>query len=108
MYFIVVEYDSSHVGALINEALLILNAFPHITYKKEVFPHIDPSGCSCVDRKSSDLGLGGIRREYLQTVYFQIRNLSLCLCLDDEKLTESEENRNFMFLLLFSDYIHDI
>ena len=76
--------------------------------KKNAFPHIDPSGCSCVDRKSSDLGLGGIRREYLQTVYFQIRNLSLCLCLDDEKLTESEENRNFMFLFLFSDYIHDI
>lgn len=23
--------------------------------------------CSCVDRKSSDLGLGGMRREYLQT-----------------------------------------
>lgn len=23
--------------------------------------------CSCVDRKSSDLGLGGVRREYLQT-----------------------------------------
>jgi hypothetical protein len=26
-----------------------------------------PLGCSCVDRKSSDLGLGGMRREYLQT-----------------------------------------
>lgn len=26
-----------------------------------------PSGISCVDRKSSDLGLGGMRREYLQT-----------------------------------------
>lgn len=24
-------------------------------------------GFSCVDRKSSDLGLGGMRREYLQT-----------------------------------------
>lgn len=24
-------------------------------------------GISCVDRKSSDLGLGGMRREYLQT-----------------------------------------
>ena len=47
--------------------------------------------------------------EYLAAeVYFQIRNLSLCLCLDDEKLTESEENRNFLFLFLFSDYIHDI
>lgn len=22
--------------------------------------------CSCVDRKSSDLGIGGMRREYLQ------------------------------------------
>ena len=81
MYFIVVEYDSSHVGALINEALLILNAFPHITYKKEVFPHIDPSGCSCVDRKSSDLGLGGIRREYLQTdCAINVVRLCVCVC----------------------------
>lgn len=49
-----IEYDEAHIWVYI---------------KPKVYFHswFSTFGCSCVDRKSSDLGLGGMRREYLQT-----------------------------------------
>ena len=55
-----------------------------------------PFACSCVDRKSSDLGLGGMRREYLQTdcAINAVRQTLTFFCLSSLCLL-------FIYLLLF-------